>query len=391
MANSWKQVDEIAAEALMQMQDRLVITNLASRDKTSDFNKTPDGYSKGDTVRIKTRPDYEAQEFAGSIIKQEIRESTRSMTIEKHFDISVALTAKEKALDLESFVEQVVTPAAYRLAEKADSYVGSKITKAAGLYVSNALFTDAADMALARKAANLQQLNPTGRFCIVDDTLESTLLGKDYFNKYNNRGDSGVVTFQEAILGRAMGMQFYTAPNTFPSWTLAAAGAGSATTNNGTASGGVYPNNKIGDSVLVVDSVDASSNTFPAGTRIQVAGMRRPLIVKTLANSATLTQIELVDPITEIVPDGAAVTIIGSGQSNLVARGIILDSQAIAVAMPLLDMPSDKLAYSISNNGVSIRVVTGYDMDSKTDTMSLDLLIGAEAYDPRRMTLLAEY
>jgi len=30
-------------------------------------------------------------------------------------------------------------------------------------------------------------------------------------------------------------------------------------------------------------------------------------------------------------------------------------------------------------------------MTTKKETMSLDLLIGAEAYDPRRMTLLREY
>lgn len=385
MANAWKQVDQIASEALIHLEDALVVTNLAARDSTAEFNKTPDGYSVGSTVRIKTRPDYTVNEFTTSIQTQDIRESTRNLAIEKHFDISVKLTAKEKALDLESFVAQVIMPATYRLAERCDTYVATKILLGAGLYASDDLFTDAADMAAARAAANYQQLDPTSRFCLVNSTLETKLLGKTFFNQYQNRGEEGARVFREAKMGYAMGMDFYPSMQ-LPTSILAAAGAGVAQTNNNAGA-----NNQIGDSILVVDQHDASTNTFPAGTRIKIAGVRRPLIVKTLANSATLTQIELVDPITEIIPDNAAVTIIGSGQSNLAFHGAIMDGQSLAVAMPVLDSPSDKPSFVVNSNGFSIRVVQGYDMSTKTDTMSLDLLIGATAYDPRRITLLREY
>lgn len=386
MANAWKQVDQISSEAIMHMEDRLVISSMTARDKTSEFNKTPDGYAVGSTIRIKTRPDYDAKEFAGTVQVQEIRESTRTMTIEKHFDVSVELTAKEKALDFESFAEQVIMPASYRLAEKIELYAGSKLLKAHGMFASNDLFADAADMALARKAANFQQLSPTGRFCIVNDTLEAKLLGKDYFNKAQNRGDDGVVAFREAILGRAMGLQFYSSMQ-FPTWTLASAGAGTTQTNNGVAVNGIFPNNKIGDTALVVDAL---TNTFPAGTRIQIAGVRRPLVVATLA-SAGATSVALVDPITEVIPDNAAITVVGSGQSNLTAYGVIMDDQSLGIAMPALDLPSDKLAYNISNNGFGLRVVVGYDMTTKKDMMSIDCLVGVEAWDPRKITLLTEY
>lgn len=383
MANYWKQVDDIAAEALMHMEDALVISNLAARDKTSEFNKTASGYAKGDSVRIKTRPDYEAKEFSTTTTTQEIRESTRSLTIEKHYDITVQMGAKEKALSLESLIEQVIRPASYRLAEKVDVYAGTKLTQAHGLYVSDDIFATAADMALARKDAGFNQLSPTGRFCIVNDTLEAKLLGKDFFTQYQNRADDGVRSFREAKLGRAMGMDFYPSMQ-FPTWTLAAAGTGTSQTNNGTDG---IEFNRIGMSTL---TIDALTNTFPAGTRILVAGCRRPLVVASLA-AATATSVTLVDPITEIIPDNAAVTVVGSSRTNLAAHGVIMDDESLALAMPLLDMPSDKLAYSINNNGFSIRVVMGYDMSTKTDTLSLDLIVGACAYDPRRITMLAEY
>lgn len=380
MANAWTQVDQIASEALMQMQDSLVITQLTARDKTSDFNKTPDGYSVGDTVRIKTRPDFEAKEFAGSVEVQDIRESQRSMQIEKHFDVSVEITAKEKALDMESFSEQVIKPAVIRLAEKCDRYVGTKILEGAGTYSSDDLFTTASDMAFARRDALIQQLDPAGRYCLANDTLEARLLGTDYFIKYDNRGDAGATVFQEAQMGRAMGMNFYSSLN-LPEDSHNS-GDGTSQTNNNSGA-----NNLVGTSVL---TIDALTGTINAGDRIEVAGMRRPLIAAAQATAGAVS-VTLVDPISEIVPDNAAVTVVGSGQSNQEFMGAIFDSESLAVAMPLLDSPSDKPSSVINHDGYSIRVVSGYDMNTKKEMMSLDCLIGAKAYDPRRITLLREF
>lgn len=386
MANAWEQVDSIASESLMHLEDSLIISNLCARDKSSDFNKTANGYAVGDTVRIKTRPDFEAREFAGQIEIQEIRESKRSMSIEKHFDVSVQLTAKEKALDFESFVDQVVNPAIYRLAEKVDTYVGTKILEAHGAYYSDNLFATRGDMALARREANYQQLNAEGRYCLIDGDLEAKLLGLDYFGQYDQRGDAGVASFQEASLGRAMKMSFFSAEN-FPTTSISSVGNGTSITNNGTAVNGVFPNNKIGDMALVIDAL---TGTLEAGTRIKIAGMRRPLVVSA-QTTAGATSVPLVDPITEIVPDNAALTVVASGQSNINVQGAIFDNDSLAVAMPVLDLPSDKRASSMNNNGFSIRVVAGYDMKTKVDTMSFDCLVGAKAYDPRRITLLGEY
>ncbi len=376
MANAWEQVDLIAAEALTIMSDSMVIGGLTMRDKTSDFNTTPNGYTVGDTVRIKTRPDYTVNEFSSTIAVQDIRESTRSMSIEKHFDVSVEITAKEKALDLESLTEQVVSPAARRLAEQVDSYLGTKISLGAGMYASDALFGDAADIAQARKTATIQQLE-MDRFCLVDLDLEAALLGQTWFNQSQTRGAPGVSTLQSGMMGSVMGMDFYSSIN-FDSFT-GTGGTGAATTNNGAG-------NIVGNTGLIYDG---GTGTFEVGDRLAVAGVSRPLIVATQTTGATGT-IPLQDPITEIIPDNAAITVIGTGQA-MTCKGAIFDSRSIAAAFPVLDSPSDKPSYVVSDNGVSIRVVQGYDMQTKKETLSMDLLIGATAYDPRRITLLTEY
>lgn len=386
MANAWQQVDQIASEALIHMEDSLVITAMCAKDKSADFNKTPDGYAVGDSVRIKTRPDFEAKEFAGSTITQEIRESKRQMTIEKHFDVTVQMTAKEKALSLESLVEQVINPAVARIAEKCDIYVGTKILEGAGLYASDDLFASSADMALARKAANYQQLDPGSRFCLVNDTLEAKLLGASYFNTHNNRGETGSKVFSSGSMGPAMGMQFHASLN-FPESTISSGDGAGVTENDATGT----DVNKVGTSTLYID---AATGTFNAGDRIQIAGVRRPLIVASqtvVGETPTDDSIPLVDPITEIIPDNAAVTIIASDTASQELQGAIFDGQSLAVAMPILDSPSDKPSFVVSHSGYSIRVVQGYDMTTKQDILSLDCLIGAKAWDPRRITLLRNY
>jgi len=382
--NIWSHPSIIAAEALTHLEDALVIAPLCATDKTSDFSNKANGWKVGDSVSFRTHGEYEVDEFATTISTQSIGTSTRPMEIEKHFDISVEVGAREYSLDLDSFVEQVIQPATYKLAESVDTYIGTKILEAAGAYYSTGLFTTAADIALARKTATIQQL-AMNRFCLVDLDIEAILLGQTWFNQSNSRGSDGEMTLRNADMGRVMGMDFFSSiafPTETADYTV---GTFIGVTNNTTAT-----KNLIGDSLLIVDGVAASQFTLVAGDRLYIPGVRRPLKVKTaVGDTDATTSIVLVDPITEIIPDDTAVTVIASGK-DVQHHGVIMDDRSLAVAFPMLDLPEDRVAATASNNGISIRIVKGYDLSSKKTTMSLDLLCGAFALDPRRMTLVGD-
>ncbi len=377
MANIWEHPSIIAQEALTHLEDALVVTNMCAKDNTSEFTSRANGWKKGDTVSFRTHGDYAAEDFSGTINIQDIQTSSRPMQIEKHLDVSVEVTSREEVLDLDSFSDQVIRPAAYRLAEMTEKYVASKILQGAGMYVSADLFASAADIALARKYATIQQLS-TSRFCLVDLDTEAKMLGQTWFNQSQTRGSAGETTLSTGEMGHVMGMDWYSAI-TFPESEITA-GNGSSTTDNTVAT-----NNKIGLKVLTIDSL---TGQVEAGDRLAIAGCRRPVIAAAQV-VATSTSIPLVDPITEIIPDGAAVTTVASG-AVVDVHGAIFDDRSLAVAFPMLDMPGDKVTATAANNGVSIRIVKGYDINTKKTTMSLDLLCGAFAHDPRRITLLAD-
>jgi hypothetical protein len=388
MANIWEHPSIIAAEALTHLEDALVIAPLCAKDKTSDFTDKSNGWKVGDTVSFRTHGEYEVDEFSSTISTQSISSSTRPMQIEKHYDISVEVTAREQALELDSFIDQVIRPATYKLAEKVDTYIGTKLLEAAGAYYSTALYETAADIALARKTAILQQLS-MNRFCLVDLDLEATLLGQTWFNQSQTRGGDGETTLRNADMGRVMGMDFFTSI-AFPT----EAAAATTGTYVGTLNNISSTKNLIGDKILTVD-VGATAYTLVAGNRIAVAGAKRPMVgTATVADTGSATgtsvvEIALDDTITEVLTDGAAVTIIGSGK-DLQHHGVIMDDRSLAVAFPMLDLPEDKVAATASNNGVSIRIVKGYTQSTKKTTMSLDLLVGSFCLDPRHITLIGD-
>ena len=383
MANIWEHPSIIAAEALTHLEDALVIAPLCAKDLTSDFTTKSNGWKRGDTVSYRTHGEYEVDEFATTISTQSIASSTRPLEIEKHFDISVEVTAAELALELDSFVTQVIVPATYKLAEKIDTYIGTKLLQGAGAYYSTALYETAADIALARKNATLQQL-AMNRYCLVDLDLEATLLGQTWFNQSQTRGADGEKTLRNADMGVVMGMDFHKSiafPTEASAYTV---GTLVTTTDNASST-----KNLIGDKILTIDAA-GSALTVVAGDRIVIAGVRRPLIAKTaIADATASVQVVLVDPITEIIPDAAAVTIAASGK-DVQHHGVIMDDRSLGVAFPILDVPQDKVAAAVNSNGISIRIVKDYNINTKKTTMSLDLLCGAFALDIRRITLIGD-
>jgi P22 coat protein - gene protein 5 len=377
MANLWDHPSILATEALTHLEDKLVVSKMCAIDKTSEFSTTSNGWKVGDTVSFRTHGDYKVDEFTSTISTQPIQSSRRSMVIEKHYDISVELTTREMALDLDSFADQVLRPAAYRLAEKIDAYASTKILHGAGLYTSLSLFDTVADVAAARKAATIQQL-ADNRFALVDLETEVTLLGQEWFNRADSRGQAGVNTLQSAVMGHVMGMDWFASLG-FPSTTFTAG------TGVGVTVAADPTKNQIGMDTL---STTATTGTFQVGDRIQVAGMRRPLIVKT-QTAATATAIPLTEQINELVPAGAAITVIASSKAVDI-HGAIFDDRSLAIAFPRLDLPGSAESAVVGNNGINIRLVKDYNINTKKHTMSMDVLVGAFCLDPRRITLVGQ-
>lgn len=372
----------VAAEALDQLDYELVAGSLVYRDRTEDFANSR-GHKVGDTVTIRTVTDFVTNEFTGSgpIITQEIQQSSTSLVIEKHFDVSVEITARERALNLDGIRQEIVNPAMVSMAQKIDTYLLTKVTESQGLYASLTPLVNAGEIATARKVANLQQVDMINRIGLVDPDLEASLLGQEVFTKFDTRGEPAVSALRSASMGTLMGIDWFSSIN-FPD-VQQTLGDGTTTLDNT-----LDASNLQGLNVLVVDS---TSGTFEVGDKIQIAGAKRAFTVAVQA-LATATSITIVEQINENLRDldGAAVSVIGSGNTTVDYQGIIFNPGAYGFAAPPLDPAAGDLSGVASAAGMSIRMTEAYDINTKKTIWSFDMLIGGKTVDARKSTLIGD-
>ena len=80
----------IANEALMVLRNNAVMANLVHRDFSDEFVA-----GVGDEISIRKPAKFEAKEFTGDITVQDVTENSVSVKMDKHLDVSFAVTSKQ--------------------------------------------------------------------------------------------------------------------------------------------------------------------------------------------------------------------------------------------------------------------------------------------------------
>lgn len=287
MANTILTPDIIARESLMVLRNNAVMANLVYRDYSNEFVG-----GVGDTITVRKPATFEAKEFTsgGSITVQDATENSVEVKMDKHLDVSFAVTAKELTLDIADFSQQFLVPAMQAFADKVDKYIialaDAITTNKATMGGANATVADVINTRafLTKNAAPL-----TDRRFVYNSTIEADLLKNEQFTNASAVGDAGTA-LREASLGRKFGMDFYVDQNM--------------------------------DTATTAKAVAFHKNAFALVTR--------PLAM----------------------PQGAA------------------------------------KSATMSYDGFGLRVVYGYDISKKTDTISIDMLCGVKTLDEKLAAIL---
>lgn len=205
MLNTILTPDIIAREALMVLRNNAVMANLVHRDYSEEFVA-----GVGDTITIRKPATFEAKEYAGSITVQDATETGVAVKMDKHLDVSFAVTSKQLTMDIEDFSKQLLIPAMQAFADKVDQYLlGLKADITNKVPATDVVQNDVIDARayLTKAAAPLADR----RFVYGTDT-ETKLLKTDLFISAEKVGDEGTA-LREASLGRKYGMDFYVDQN----------------------------------------------------------------------------------------------------------------------------------------------------------------------------------
>jgi hypothetical protein len=138
----------------------------------------------------------------------------------------------------------------------------------------------------------------------------------------------------------------------------------------------------VGVSTIALDGA-SGTQTLLKGDLINIAGSGQ-YVVTANATSTTgvFAEVNIYPPLRTAVADGDVVTKVGEHEMNIAG-----DLRGISLAVVPLALPMEAgRGATMSYQGLSVRVVMGYDQQTKSDTISFDLLCGGKVSQPELVT-----
>jgi len=357
MSNTLLTPSVIAKEALLVLENNLVLGALVHRDYSNEFTKV------GNTIKIRKPATFVANVWDGANLNiQSITEANVSVVMNTVLDVSFNISALELTQNIVAFSEQVIQPAMRAHAQKIDELL-------AGLYVdvpyavAVSSTANVADIANARKKLNQNKVPMEDRRGVLEPISEAKYLVLDAFLHAEKRGDTDAV--KNGSMGRVLGIDWYMDQNmqTHDAGTTDLAGV----LNGAQAKANVS---------VVVNGLGTGNVT--QGTLLTIADCAGVYCVKdTVAISGNKATLNIAPALEADAADTKAVTLI-QGKRNLVFH-----KNAFALVTRPLEKPFGAGYSAVENyKGISARVTAGYTMASKADTMSLDILLGIKTLTP---------
>lgn len=355
MSNTLLTPSIIAKESIMVLQNNMVFSNLVHKDFSSEFANV------GDTITVRKPATFTAEEWNGSTITvQNATEGSVPVKMDKVIDVSFAVTSKDLALNIQSFSEQFIAPAMRAHAQYLDAML-------AGLYLDIPYFGTVAgtpaisDFAALGKIMNINKVPMAGRNLVLDPVTYAKYVVLDQVINADKSGSTAAL--REANMGKILGFDTYLDQNI----KTHTAGAGTVAIDN---TGGYA----AGTSAIHVDGV---TTALVPGDLLTIGGNQH--VVVTAGALATADQdITIYPALLASVANDASVTLQASGIANLAFH-----RNAFALVTRPLSAPAGAAkAETIAFNGIGCRVVYDYNMNTKTDTISIDLLCGVKTLTP---------
>lgn len=364
MANEFLDVKVIARLTLQRLIENMVFPNLIYRDFSNDFQP-----GKGAKIQVKKPVVLEAKDFdeTNGVTAQDIKESSVEVTLDKLATVDAEWGAIAGATSIDDLTRLFIEPSAVALAEKINSdglFLYKDIP-----YVAGAAGTTPASLdviAGARKVLNVNKVPLAGRVAVWDPEAEASLSVLP--SVANAEKSASTAALREGELGRLYSFNNYMAQGVkvHTAGTLA---AGGGTTPK------IVPKATVtaGATGLTLAVTGGASPTL-TGTLVKGDILTIKGKTYTVVTGGTATSDELAITVYPALPGLAttdAITVAASHTANL---GFI--PQAFSFVTRPLVLPSGVEAYVVSYNGVSMRVVKGYDLKYKKETISMDVLYG---------------
>lgn len=362
MANSFVTIKDFARAALPRLIDHLVFPNLIYKDFSDDFTGM-----KGDTIQVRKPIVLQARDFdaENGVQAQDIVESTVDVTLDKIATVDVGIEALQGATSVEDLTRVFIDPAAAALAAKINAD-GLELYKDVYAAVGTAGTTPSTVqvMAAARKLLNRNKAPVSGRSAVWDPEADAAFTSIDAIIHAEKSGSTQAL--REGSIGRVMGMDHFMSQGVKTHETgLTAAEAVK-----------VQANVTAGANKLSLAGTTLTGKLVK-GDLLQIDGKTYVVTKESAsASSNAIANVEVCPALPQLSANTAVIPV-ASHTANLAFHPM-----AFAFVTRPLTAPAGVESYVTNYNGISLRVVRGYDMQHKREMLSMDVLYGFKTLYP---------
>lgn len=357
MPNTFLTPDVIAREALIVLENDLVMANLVHRDYDSAFAQV------GDTVTIRRPARFTAKNFTGSITRQDVSEGGVAVKMDRHRDVSFAVTSKELTLDIQDFSTQLIAPAMRAIAQAVDEDLLNECANVAAQVDATESPTDLGDIAALSKALDVAKVPLDQRRLVLHPTHKYRYALTENLSKVAYAGSGE--TLRNAELGRLYSLDTYMDQNC-PDSLAAVPGTATAYQVSGTK----------GAKSVALSGVEGATATVKKGDGFILGGYRYHFTADATAAAGAVETVGIDSELMGDYEDAQAYPITKPCSLAFHRNAIALVTRPLA-----LPMGSGRAAV-VHKDGLGVRVVFGYDQDTKQDTVSLDIIYGIKTLEP---------
>jgi hypothetical protein len=402
MANSNLTIDVIAKEALMVLENELVMAKKVHRGLESEFGNAMNGYQAGATVSIKRPTDFTVRSGANAST-QDVVEGTTSITVDQQKGIDFAFSSQELTLNIKDLSERVIKPAMVQLANQIDSDV-------MGLYkfVPNWVGTPGqtinsfTDYAKGPERLDEYAVGQDGRCGVLSPADHWGLLGTQTGLYIEGPAKEA---YRKGALGPIGGVDTYMSQNV-PAHIVGADVSGTvnqsivtstvtyaAVKDTMTQSITVASLNLNPGDVFTITDVNAVNPV----TKADLGFAKQFTCISYSANTlvfypamiwtGAFQNVKVKTGVTDL--NTKAITGVGTASTSY-RQNMIFNKNAFALAMvPMVSPPGAVQVSRESYKGTSVRLIPFYNGSSDVSTFRLDVLYGVKAIDPRLATRIS--
>ena len=343
MPNNFLEVKNIARQTLPRLVNNLVFPNLVHRDFSNEF--VP---GLGTKIQVKKPVKLIAEEFNESqgVKPQGIDEESVEVKLDKLATVDVEFSAIQRATNVDDLNRLFLEPAAVALAEKINND-GLDLYKFIPTAVGKAGTTpsELTDLANVRKQLNKQLVPVAGRVGVWDTEADAAFSTVPAIVNAEKSGSTSAL--REGSIGRVMGLDNYMSQAVRKH----TAGTLKVTSGNITVKTQVVKSNEV---VLTGTGL---TGTLVKGDIITIVGKQYAVTEDVSASGADI-RVSVAPEITANA--GVQVDVLKSHTANLA-----FNPMAFAYVTRPLQAPAGVESYVTSHNGISLRVVSGYNMEKK--------------------------